>query len=107
MHDKGFLAIILLVIISSYKFYAINTRIYICLFLKVQNITFSYIPLCLQAPLYIAGKDPPYAWPQYGELSFIDYSTAYRPGLPMVIKNINCSIKAGEKVMLASIELVK
>uniref|UniRef100_A0A0N4ZYB8 Multidrug resistance-associated protein 1 n=1 Tax=Parastrongyloides trichosuri TaxID=131310 RepID=A0A0N4ZYB8_PARTI len=37
-------------------------------------------------------------WPLSGEIIFKNYSTAYRAGLELVIKNINLHIKGGEKV---------
>lgn len=41
---------------------------------------------------------PPEHWPTKGEVKFVDYSTRYRPGLPLVLKNINLDIKPGEKI---------
>ena len=37
-------------------------------------------------------------WPQRGDLSFDNYSTRYRAGLDLVLKNFNCHINAGEKI---------
>lgn len=37
-------------------------------------------------------------WPESGKVEFINYSTAYRPGTQLVIKNANISINAGEKI---------
>lgn len=38
------------------------------------------------------------SWPERGEVEFRNYSTRYRPNLPLVIKNLSCTIKSGEKV---------
>ncbi|KAK7503044.1 hypothetical protein BaRGS_00005670, partial [Batillaria attramentaria] len=37
-------------------------------------------------------------WPQHGRICFHDYSTRYRPGLDLVLHQISCDIKPGEKV---------
>ncbi|XP_064477021.1 ATP-binding cassette sub-family C member 3-like [Ornithodoros turicata] len=37
-------------------------------------------------------------WPVDGAMSFINYSTRYRPGLDLVLKNINLNIQPAEKV---------
>ena len=37
-------------------------------------------------------------WPSHGAIDFIDYSTRYREGLDLVLKDINMSVKSGEKV---------
>lgn len=37
-------------------------------------------------------------WPQRGAISFCDYSTRYRPGLELVVRNINAEIAPTEKV---------
>ena len=41
---------------------------------------------------------PPPEWPQHGQIEINDISLRYRPGLPLVLKNINMSIKPGEKI---------
>lgn len=41
---------------------------------------------------------PEPSWPSRGTLEFSDYTTRYRPGLDLVLKGINCTIKDGEKV---------
>ncbi|XP_035826503.1 multidrug resistance-associated protein 1 [Aplysia californica] len=37
-------------------------------------------------------------WPATGRVEFVDYSTRYREGLDLVLKNLTCSINGGEKV---------
>ncbi|XP_077999979.1 multidrug resistance-associated protein 1-like [Glandiceps talaboti] len=41
---------------------------------------------------------PVEGWPQRGQVEFVNYSTRYREGLDLVIKDINLTIKPGEKV---------
>ncbi|CAK8679779.1 unnamed protein product [Clavelina lepadiformis] len=41
---------------------------------------------------------PPSEWPMKGELRFEKYSTRYREGLNLVLRNISCDIRPGEKV---------
>ncbi|XP_064621093.1 multidrug resistance-associated protein 1-like [Lineus longissimus] len=43
-------------------------------------------------------QKPPIEWPDSGKVQFIDYATRYREGLELVVKNIQCLIKPGEKV---------
>ena len=37
-------------------------------------------------------------WPSRGKIRFDNYSTRYRPGLPLVLKGLNLTIQPGEKV---------
>uniref|UniRef100_A0A7S1JR02 ABC transporter domain-containing protein n=1 Tax=Vitrella brassicaformis TaxID=1169539 RepID=A0A7S1JR02_9ALVE len=41
---------------------------------------------------------PPPDWPQQGAIEFKNYQMRYRPGLPLVLKGINLSIRPGERV---------
>ncbi|NXN93457.1 MRP1 protein, partial [Rhinopomastus cyanomelas] len=41
---------------------------------------------------------PPSTWPQEGKVDFQGYSLRYREDLDLVLKNINVSIKGGEKI---------
>lgn len=41
---------------------------------------------------------PPESWPQKGEIDFQNVDFAYRPGLPIVLKNLTMSIGSGEKI---------
>ncbi|KAF9350371.1 hypothetical protein BGX26_011435 [Mortierella sp. AD094] len=38
------------------------------------------------------------AWPQRGEISFNNYSTRYREGLNLVLKDVNFTVKTGEHI---------
>ncbi|KAI6778837.1 Metal resistance protein-like protein [Emericellopsis cladophorae] len=57
-----------------------------------------YARLPSEAPEIIPNKRPPVAWPSKGELDFVNYSTRYRKGLDLVLKNINLDIKSHEKI---------
>ena len=45
-------------------------------------------------------SDPPAEWPSKGGLSFKNVELAYRPGLPLVLKDISFEVHPGEKVCL-------
>jgi ABC-type multidrug transport system fused ATPase/permease subunit len=48
-------------------------------------------------------KDPSLAtWPSGGEIKFTDVAMRYRDGLPLVLKDVNFTINAGEKVTYLS-----
>ncbi|KAG0361088.1 hypothetical protein BG005_009196 [Podila minutissima] len=38
------------------------------------------------------------AWPQQGQITFDNYSTRYREGLGLVLKNLSLTVQAGERV---------
>ncbi|KAI1286675.1 ATP-binding cassette sub-family C member 3 [Halotydeus destructor] len=51
-----------------------------------------------EAPLEIELTKPMTTWPESGVIEFRDYAARYRDGLDLVLKNLNLSVKAGEKV---------
>ena len=57
-----------------------------------------YARLPSEKPELIAEARPKASWPHQGSVEFNNYSTRYRPGLDLVLKNINLSIKSHEKV---------
>jgi ATP-binding cassette, subfamily C (CFTR/MRP), member 1 len=57
-----------------------------------------YARLPSEAPEIIPRRRPPVAWPAKGALAFKNYSTRYREGLDLVLKNINLDIKSHEKI---------
>ncbi|KAK9474869.1 uncharacterized protein V1510DRAFT_410888 [Dipodascopsis tothii] len=57
-----------------------------------------YARLPSEAPDIIPGHRPSAAWPTSGDVEFKKYSTRYREGLDLVLKDINLHIKANEKV---------
>lgn len=57
-----------------------------------------YCEIDQEAPAHILETCPHSSWPNEGKITFKDYSTRYRPDLPLVVHNLSFSIKAGEKV---------
>ncbi|ORY16179.1 multidrug resistance-associated protein 1 [Clohesyomyces aquaticus] len=57
-----------------------------------------YAALPSEAPEIISKNRPAISWPSQGAVSFNNYSTRYRPGLDLVLKNINLRIRAREKI---------
>lgn len=53
-----------------------------------------------EAPLFVDAKRPRDGWPEKGSVTWENYSTRYRPHLPMVLQNVNLSIRGGEKIGL-------
>jgi len=51
-----------------------------------------------EAPYRMPEQDPSEDWPQYGSITFCDYSTRYREGLDLTLRGISCEILSGEKV---------
>ncbi|XP_022794856.1 multidrug resistance-associated protein 4-like [Stylophora pistillata] len=54
-----------------------------------------------QEPGYEEDRQPPKDWPRRGSIVFRDVSLTYYPGGPQVLKEINLSIKGGEKIGVA------
>ncbi|KAL2753621.1 hypothetical protein ACRALDRAFT_1051871 [Sodiomyces alcalophilus JCM 7366] len=57
-----------------------------------------YARLPSEAPEVIKGSRPPVTWPEHGAVEFRNYSTRYREGLDLVLKNINLDVKSHEKI---------
>ncbi|CAO1628044.1 unnamed protein product [Parajaminaea phylloscopi] len=58
-----------------------------------------YTELPTEAPYHSKdGSEPPKSWPSSGAIEFRDFSTRYRENLPLVLKNLNFSVKAGERI---------
>ncbi|KNG89077.1 ABC metal ion transporter [Aspergillus nomiae NRRL 13137] len=57
-----------------------------------------YASLPSEAPEVIFKHRPAIGWPAQGAVSFKNYSTRYRPGLDLVLKDINLDIKPHEKI---------
>jgi ATP-binding cassette subfamily C (CFTR/MRP) protein 1 len=57
-----------------------------------------YARLPSEAPEIIPRHRPNISWPAHGAVSFSNYSTRYRQGLDLVLRNINLNIRAHEKI---------
>ncbi|KAF9956193.1 hypothetical protein BGZ72_002945 [Mortierella alpina] len=57
-----------------------------------------YSELTPEAPYEIPDSKTDKNWPQHGGIEFQNYSTRYREGLDLVLKNVDISIRAGERV---------
>ncbi|PKY06223.1 multidrug resistance-associated protein [Aspergillus campestris IBT 28561] len=57
-----------------------------------------YASLPSEAPEVIFKNRPAIGWPAQGAVSFNNYSTRYRPGLDLVLRDINLDIKPHEKI---------
>ncbi|KAG5419108.1 hypothetical protein I9W82_002875 [Candida metapsilosis] len=51
-----------------------------------------------EAPYIITENTPPPDWPSRGSITFDHASLAYRPGLPLVLKNLNFTVNPIEKI---------
>lgn len=52
----------------------------------------------LEAPFHIPETAPPPSWPEDGHIDFNHVHMSYQPGLPTVLKDLNISIRKGEKI---------
>jgi ATP-binding cassette, subfamily C (CFTR/MRP), member 1 len=57
-----------------------------------------YANLPSEAPEVIFKRRPAIGWPAQGAVSFKNYSTRYREGLDLVLKDIDLDIKPHEKI---------
>jgi len=57
-----------------------------------------YSRLPSEAPEIIHRHRPPISWPAQGAVEFVNYSTRYREGLDLVLKDVNLNIKPHEKI---------
>ncbi|XP_065898603.1 multidrug resistance-associated protein 1-like isoform X2 [Dysidea avara] len=60
--------------------------------------TKEYAEVTNEAPAIIYDHRPPHNWPSTGRVQFEQYSTRYREGLDLVLKEVTCNIRGGEKV---------
>ncbi|KAI1299644.1 Multidrug resistance-associated protein 1 [Halotydeus destructor] len=66
-------------------------------FVSVERC-FEYTETPTEAAFHIESTKPKETWPQDGFVEFENYSTRYRDGLDLILKNINLKVKPGEKV---------
>ena len=60
---------------------------------------------CKQAEWIKPDSRPPDHWPITGSIGIEEFDLRYREGLPLVLKQLNCAIKPGEKVHCTSKQL--
>ncbi|KAI8865425.1 hypothetical protein GQ42DRAFT_151769 [Ramicandelaber brevisporus] len=65
---------------------------------SVERIDVYCTQLEAEAPAVIADNRPAAAWPSAGAIEIKDLDMRYRDGLPLVLKSLNVSIKAGERI---------
>ncbi|XP_065826757.1 multidrug resistance-associated protein 1-like [Oscarella lobularis] len=54
-----------------------------------------------EAPAIVDNCRPSPGWPNLGEVEFNSYSTRYRDGLDLVLKDVDCRVKPSEKIGIA------
>ncbi|XP_044166542.1 ATP-binding cassette sub-family C member 3-like [Acropora millepora] len=57
-----------------------------------------YAETTTEADWIVQDNRPPDDWPDQGSIVMSDFDLRYREGLPLVLKQINCDIKPGEKI---------
>ncbi|QFZ29208.1 putative oligomycin resistance ATP-dependent permease [Clavispora lusitaniae] len=65
---------------------------------SVERICEYALYLPEEAPYNISETKPADSWPEHGAVRFENVSLAYRPGLPLVLKNLSADIKPKEKI---------
>ncbi|KAI8850822.1 P-loop containing nucleoside triphosphate hydrolase protein [Chytridium lagenaria] len=66
---------------------------------SVERLNYYGTEVPNEAPMDLpAGKATPAAWPENGAIVLKNVDVRYRPELPLVLKGLNASIKAGEKI---------
>jgi len=57
-----------------------------------------YSSLKTEAPAIVPESRPPPSWPSKGEIEFNNYSTRYREGLDLVLREIKSTVRPSEKI---------
>ena len=57
-----------------------------------------YIDIEHEASFDKPETDPEPQWPRHASVAFINVCARYRPGLPLVVKDLTFDVKAGQKV---------
>lgn len=65
---------------------------------SAERICHYALKLDQEAPYKIDANAPPSNWPESGAVEFVDANMRYRPGLPLVLKNLSVEIKPNEKI---------
>ena len=51
-----------------------------------------------EAPHELPDNKPPAGWPANGHVELRDVFLSYRPGLPLVLRGLNMTVQAGERI---------
>lgn len=96
----GFLGLCLSYALTLSSAQVFLTRFYSYLenyIISVERVKqFMHIPS--EPPAVITERRPPPSWPQEGSIDLQDLKIKYRPTAPLVLKGINCTFVAGNKV---------
>lgn len=65
---------------------------------SVERVSEYAFKLPQEAPYLITETTPHESWPAGGEISFDRVDLSYRPGLPLVLKDVSFSVKPAEKI---------
>eukprot|EP00048_Salpingoeca_helianthica_P006844 m.103383 g.103383 ORF g.103383 m.103383 type:complete len:1048 (+) comp14147_c6_seq1:59-3202(+) len=67
-------------------------------FTSVERISTYVNTLPAEAPALVADKRPPPAWPTEGAITFKQVSARYQPSMPLVLKDMSCTIRPRDKI---------
>ncbi|KAK6464985.1 oligomycin resistance ATP-dependent permease [Scheffersomyces coipomensis] len=65
---------------------------------STERICHYALKLDQEAPYTIQNTNPSSSWPQEGSIKFEKVSMNYRPGLPLVLKELSFDVKPGQKI---------
>jgi ABC-type multidrug transport system fused ATPase/permease subunit len=65
---------------------------------SVERVVFYATCVEQEAPHGLPAKSPPSTWPANGHVELKDVVFNYRPELPLVLKGISMTVRAGEKI---------
>lgn len=85
------LSIVQLIQVTVYQFAQIENDMN-----STERIHYYSQRLEQEAPLHIGDVQP--SWPENGEIIFSNVQMRYRPGLPLVLKDLSIHIKPGERI---------
>jgi ABC-type multidrug transport system fused ATPase/permease subunit len=65
---------------------------------SVERIVYYATEIEQEAPHELRDNKPPAGWPAHGRVELKNIFLSYRPGLPSVLKGLNMTVEAGEKI---------
>ena len=69
-----------------------------------QKRQYASCVLFVQAEWIKPDNRPPDDWPDRGSIAIEEFDLKYREGLPLVLRQISCDVKPGEKLRFCYIE---